>query len=684
MLPKQRLLHALKALAAIAVACVVVGISPAPASAGEYTVPFCGQSSTGSTASWTHSSTTGGSPYFWWSSSHCGPYAGYVYRRFEIWTVAAGASDDWTFDAPAGTYVSRLDMYQDARPRSAGAGNAISAWQQDGSRTTVAAATRGEVLGDTSHSFPLSGSKVVKLRASLFCQSGGDCPGLAPDGSYGNENYWGGAVVHLVDPSLPVFETVGGEGWKPAPSDGRDAVDYSVTDTGAGVKDVRFYLDGVLQATTVAGCTAEALTPCPRSSTGSFTVDTTRLSEGQHDLKLIVADGSSNEETKVQTITVRRPPQPADPSAGGNPVSTSNPSWSGSGAPAVGDQLRGGQGSWVGTGLSFAYQWMRCDADGHNCVAIPGATAVSYTAGAADVGHALQFCVTATNSGGSDTRCSTPTAAVVASHPSSASTADRPGEVTTPAPPASSNLAPPSTPAPPSTSPTPSVGAGAVAVADRGHANGAPAADQVVLSAVTNNRTSTQKVKFGKRVPISGRLFGLDGAPISGAVLSVQVQTTIPGASIADAAQVATDRNGRFTYLAPAGPSRVIRFGYRSHSADTAFADTTDVRLLVAAGVTMKAKPAKVHNRHATVFTGRLLGKPIPARGVVVDLQVFFRKQWRTFAAPRTSRSGAYKFKYRFMAGAATWKFRARVRKETSYPFELGVSRKLVKVKVVP
>jgi hypothetical protein len=312
---------------------------------------------------------------------------------------------------------------------------------------------------------------------------------------------------------------------------------------------------------------------------------------------------------------------------------------------------------------------MRCDANGTSCVAIPGATAATYTAGAADVGHALQFCVTASNSGGSSTSCSTPTAAVAASHPSSANTADRPGEVTTP----------PAPTAPASTN----AAAGPVATADRGHANGAPAADRVVLSAVTNNRTSTQKVKFGKRVPIVGRLLGTDGAPIIGAVLSVQVQTAVPGASMADAAQVVTGRDGRFTYLAPAGPSRTVRFGYRSYSADTSFADTTDVRLLVAAGVTMKATPKKVRNRHATVFTGRVLGKPVPKRGVVVDLQVFFRKQWRTFAAPRTNKAGVYKFKYRFMAGAATWKFRARVRKDGSYPFEIGVLAKPIKVKVV-
>jgi hypothetical protein len=671
-LPTRTLLHALKVFGASAVTCFAIGAAAGPASAGEYTVPFCDQSVSGSTASWSHSTTAATSPNFM-TDVTCRGSGGHVYRRFEVWTIPAGASDDWTFDAPAGTYVSRLQMFQDALPRSSGASDAIFAWQQDGSRSTVAATAPGGMLRDANYWFPLSGSKIIKLRTSLKCHDEANCPGTAPDGAYGNEDYWHGAIVHLVDPSLPTFDSVGGEGWKSAPADGADPVTYTVADTGAGVRDVRFYLDGVLQATRAASCRAEALVPCPSTASGSFTVDTTRLSEGSHDLKLVATDGSSNEQTKLQTIMVRRPPQAATGSTGGSSVAVGNPA--GSGNPAVGDHLTGDRGSWTGTGLSFTYAWMRCSASGDNCVAIPGATDVAYTPTTADIGHVLRFCVTGTNSGGSATSCSAPTAVVVAARSGNANTADRPGEPVTPAA--------PSGPASPAAPVSGNVGAGQVAVADRGNANGAPAADKVVLSAITNNRTSTQKVKYGKRTPITGRLLGVDGKPIAGAMLAVQVQTAVPGASMADAAQVKTGPDGRFKYTAPAGPSRTVRFGYRSYSADTSFADTSDVRLLVAAGVTMSAKPKKVRNRRATVFTGRLLGKPIPKRGVVVDLQVFFRKQWRTFAAPRTTARGVYKFKYRFMAGAATWKFRARVRQETSYPYTLGYSTKTVKVKVV-
>jgi hypothetical protein len=631
------------------------------ADAGTYTVPFCDRSATGSTSSWSHTATLGATPYFYMDNS-CS--ARRVYRRFvEAGTIPAGASDDWTFDAPNGTYVSRLDMYQYAAPRSPGSMVSLTSWQQDGSRSLVSAARQGEELVNATYWFPVVGSKVVKLRDSLLCQDGANCAAIW-NNMYGNEQYFNGALVWLVDPSLPSFSSVGGDGWVAEPADGAHSINYTASDTGAGVKQAQLYVDGALKSTKASACVAEALVPCPLTTQGTFTFDTARLAEGQHDVELRLIDGSLNEETKQLSITVRRAPTAVDSSTGASPVSITDTTTS-TGAPAVGDHLHGSNGSWTGSGLSFTYQWMRCDADGANCVPIAGATAADYTPTSADVGHALQFCVTATNSGGATTNCSAPTAAVLGSRPASgggttANTAD-PGE-----------------------RPGVPVSSGAATTVDRGAPNGSPAADKVVLTALANNRSSTMKVKFGKRVPISGRLLAPGGTPIANAILEVQSRTAVPGAAVAAAGKVVTGSDGRFTYTAPAGPSRVVRIAYRSHVGDNSFADTSDVTLLVSAGVTIKATPRKVRNRHATIFRGRLLGKPISKRGVVVDLQVFFRHKWRTFGAPRTTRAGKYKFKYRFMAGSATWKFRARVRRESSYPYTLGYSAKTVKVKVLP
>ena len=655
MLPKRSISHAL-----FAAILAIAAFAPA-AKAGTYTVPFCDRSASGQASTWTHANTLGATPYFYVDKA-CPTR---IYRRFDGYLVPAGASDDWTFDAPAGTYVSQVDIDQFAAPRSAGAMIALYSWQQDGSRTLVSAVRQGEELGNVSYSFPLSGSKVVKLRDSLLCQEGADCAGNW-NNMYGNEHYFNGALVWLVDPSLPVFSSVTGDGWIAEPADGQRSIAYAVSDSGAGVKEARLYVDGALASTKTWACAAEALVPCPLATQGTFTFSTTKLAEGQHDLELRLVDGSLNEEKKQLSITVRRAPAAHGSSTGGVPVSVTDTTAS-TGAPAVGDRLHGSNGTWIGSGLTFTYQWMRCAADSSACLPIPGATTADYTPTSADVGHALQFCVTATNSGGSTTSCSVPTAAVIASRAgtptNTADPVERPG---TPVPKPSTPLATPPT----------------AGVADRGTPNGSPAADRVVLTALANNRSSTMKVKFGKRVPISGRLVGAGGVPIADAVLEVQTRTAMPGAAVATAGKVVTRADGRFTYNAPAGPSRVVRIAYRSHSADSSFADTTDVTLLVVAGVTMKATPRVVRNRHATFFTGRLLGKPIAKRGVVIDLQVFFRNKWRTFGAPRTTSAGKYKFKYRFMAGAATWKFRARVRRESSYPYIEGYSRKAVKVKV--
>lgn len=650
---------------ALLVLAIAFTIFVPSAKAGTYTVPFCDRSASGSTSSWTHSSTLGSSAYFYMDNS-CS--ARRVYRRFvEAGSIPAGASDDWTFDAPTGTYVNRLDIYQFAAPRSPGSLIALYSWQQDGSKTLTEATQAGQTQGNRTYYFPVAGSKVVKLRDSLLCQDGANCDAIW-NNMYGNEHYFNGALVYLTDPSLPAFSSVDGDGWVAQPVDGQHTINYSATDSGAGLKEARLLVDGALVTTKSYTCVAERLVPCPLTAEGSFTYSTEKLAEGQHDLELRLVDGSLNEEKKQLTMTVRR--APSSPGNGSTPVAIGDTSTAG--PPAVGDQLQGSNGSWAGSDLSFTYQWMRCDANGTNCQPIPGATGANYTPSTADIGHALQFCVTAANSGGSATSCSAPTAPVVAAHPSTNG-----GTTTTTADPVER-------PGTPVSSPTSHAAPASSAVADRGTPNGTPASDKVVLTALANNRSSTIKVKFGKRVPIGGKLLGPGGVPIANAVLDVQTRTALPGAPVAAAGKVVTGADGRFTYTAPAGPSRVVRIAYRSHMADASFADTSDVTLLVAAGVTIKATPTKVRNRHATVFTGQLLGKPITKRGVVVDLQVFFRKKWRTFGAPRTNRAGKYKFRYRFMAGAATWKFRARVRRETSYPYMLGYSAKTVKVKVLP
>ena len=93
------------------------------------------------------------------------------------------------------------------------------------------------------------------------------------------------------------------------------------------------------------------------------------------------------------------------------PASTSPPTISGT--PREGQALTASTGNWSGTApISFAYQWLRCDAAGGGCSNIPGATGQTYPLTAADVGRTLRVVLTAVNPAGSTAATSVPTAAV--------------------------------------------------------------------------------------------------------------------------------------------------------------------------------------------------------------------------------------------------------------------------------
>ena len=111
------------------------------------------------------------------------------------------------------------------------------------------------------------------------------------------------------------------------------------------------------------------------------------------------------------------------PSAGGasaqatKPAATSEPAISGQ--AEEGRTLSANNGTWTGTQpISYSYRWVRCGADGGlpdggNCLFVSGATQSKYALVRGDVGYRMRVQVTATNSAGSQTVASNPTAIVV-------------------------------------------------------------------------------------------------------------------------------------------------------------------------------------------------------------------------------------------------------------------------------
>jgi len=119
------------------------------------------------------------------------------------------------------------------------------------------------------------------------------------------------------------------------------------------------------------------------------------------------------------------------------PVNTQEPSISG--AARVGSVLQGDRGDWTGA-ESFAYRWMRCDADGSapnasDCAPISEATGTNYRVRSADRGFRIRFRVTATNDDGSTVTASNTTAIVTPADTTGApSNSSRPTISGTPSP----------------------------------------------------------------------------------------------------------------------------------------------------------------------------------------------------------------------------------------------------------
>src|SRR5205814_881992 len=91
------------------------------------------------------------------------------------------------------------------------------------------------------------------------------------------------------------------------------------------------------------------------------------------------------------------------------------------GEAVVGSTLTVTSGGFVGTDLTYAYQWQRCDTSGTTCAPIGGAGTATYRAAQPDVGSSIRVFVTASNGKGSATGVSEVTSTVVVA-PASTST----------------------------------------------------------------------------------------------------------------------------------------------------------------------------------------------------------------------------------------------------------------------
>lgn len=193
----------------------------------------------------------------------------------------------------------------------------------------------------------------------------------------------------------------------------------------------------------------------------------------------------------------------------------------------------------------------------------------------------------------------------------------------------------------------------------------------------------TARVGYGRVVRISGRLTSDPGNPLQGYPVQVFSQVRGGAAGPRLLATVKTSMTGRFSFLVYKGPNRILRLRYPGSALirSTTRYVTVNVRSRTTIRSDRRSYPNGEYMRlRGTVRTGR-----IPRTGKLLELQVKIRGRWRTFATTRTSRTGRWRYDYRFDGthSRVIYRFRARIPREEGYPFMTGGSR-TIRVAVRP
>jgi hypothetical protein len=183
-----------------------------------------------------------------------------------------------------------------------------------------------------------------------------------------------------------------------------------------------------------------------------------------------------------------------------------------------------------------------------------------------------------------------------------------------------------------------------------------------------------------RRLSLSGFLTNADGQPIDGA--TIEALEKRPEGGVLPVGLATTGTDGKFHYVVKATRNRELLFRYGGSR--RIGSTTTDFTLLVPATTSIRPDRRRLLNGQQVLFSGRVITRPLPVQGKLVEMQAYFRGRWRTFSTVRAGDAGRWRFPYRFggTTGRVTYRFRARLPAEGGYPFISGNSR-VVEVLVI-
>jgi hypothetical protein len=194
-------------------------------------------------------------------------------------------------------------------------------------------------------------------------------------------------------------------------------------------------------------------------------------------------------------------------------------------------------------------------------------------------------------------------------------------------------------------------------------------------------RHGRMSVPYGRAVSLSGVLATTDGVPLAHQAVAITGRQHRLGARTRRLDVATTDAHGRFRLRLRAGASRTVSVAYSG--APALLRRTTAVALRVAAWASIHASPRVLYGRGRVRFSGRLglRDAHVPRSGKLIDVEAFDAGRWRIFATARArGRHGVWRASNVFSGRPGRFPIRVRIRRESTFPYELGYSRSVTVV----
>ncbi len=163
--------------------------------------------------------------------------------------------------------------------------------------------------------------------------------------------------------------------------------------------------------------------------------------------------------------------------------------------------------------------------------------------------------------------------------------------------------------------------------------------------AYLDGRRSHITVRDEQSATVSGRLTSQVGTPIAGATLDVLSQTIGSNEPFTVIGHATTGADGVFIFGVPAGPSRVIRTGYRAFANDSGYDTTADLSETVTATTSLSVTPRRLRGR-TFLFYGQVHADSFPPRQQV-DIKARIGNSWSHVTFATVAANGHFKIRYR-------------------------------------